>query len=36
MFVYGLTAKVVERHIEEIFGFYGSIERLRMTPPHCV
>ena len=36
VFVYGLTAKVVERHIDEIFGFYGSIERLRMTPPHCV
>lgn len=30
VFVYGLTDKVMERHVDEIFGFYGRIRRLKI------
>ena len=33
VYVYGLTHKVRERHLDEIFGFYGGITRLRLYAP---
>lgn len=30
VYVYGLTPRVLERHLDEIFGFYGPIKRLRL------
>lgn len=33
VYVYGLTHKVRERHLDEIFGFYGGIIRLRLFAP---
>ena len=41
VYVYRLTHKVTERHLEEIFGFYGEISRLRLfaavhKQPHAV
>lgn len=32
VYVTGLTDRVNEQHLEEIFGFYGRIERLRLHP----
>ncbi|KOS14670.1 rna-binding protein with serine-rich domain 1-like protein [Malassezia pachydermatis] len=32
VYVYGLTPRVLERHLDEIFGFYGPIKRLRLFP----
>lgn len=41
VYVYNLTHKVKERHLDEIFGFYGTIRRLRLyaridEQPHAV
>ena len=41
VYVYRLTHKVTEQHLEEIFGFYGEISRLRLyaavhKQPHAV
>ena len=33
VYVYRLTHKVTERHLDEIFGFYGEISRLRLYAP---
>lgn len=41
VYVYRLTHKVTERHLDEIFGFYGEISRLRLyasfhEQPHAI
>ena len=30
VYVSGLTERMLERHLDEIFGFYGRIERLQL------
>jgi len=33
VYVYGLTERVAQRHLDEIFGHYGHIERIEMPRP---